>query len=155
MEKFIRQIIEAEEAMPEAEQPLYHTNCAENLFCSANQKYHLGVDEKFLQMIIPYGAGMQTENTCGALLGALAALGMLYGEGKPTENKKMKAAVIRYVELFKQKYGCLKCSEIKKHFRDENDTCTPVKVGAGQILDQVVEHIDEIYAEYLKAEAEA
>lgn len=154
MERYVRKIVEAEAAMKEEEQPLYHTNCAENLFRSANEKYGLGVEEAFVQAIIPFGAGMQTENTCGALLGSLSALGLLYGEAKPTENKKMKAAVIKYVELFSEKYGCLKCEEIKKHFRDENDTCTPVKVGAGEILDEVVANIEAIYAEYLEKEAE-
>ena len=141
--------------MPEEKQPLYHTNCAENLFRSANAKYGLSIDERFIQAIIPFGAGMQTENTCGALLGSLAALGMIFGEAKPTENKKMKAAVTRYIERFTETYGSMECSEIKKHHRDEQDTCTPVKLGAGQILDEIVEEIDSIYSAYLEREKEA
>ena len=152
MEERVREIIRKEAALPEEQQPLYHTNCAENLFRSANEEYGLGVDEKFVQAIIPFGAGMQTENTCGALLSCLAALGLLYGEEKPTENKKMKAAVIRYVQLFEKKYGSLKCAEIKKYHRDKQDTCTPVKVGAGKILESVTENIESIYQDYLKAE---
>ena len=154
MEKYIREIIDKEAAMSEEEQPLFHTNCAENLFTSADRKYNLGVEERFLQAIIPYGAGMQTGNTCGALLGSLAAFGMLYGEPKPTENKKMKAAVSKYVELFEETFHSLKCSEVKPAFMDEAGSCTPVKVQAGKLFDYVVENFDEIYREYLVKEAQ-
>ena len=154
MEKYIREIIEREGAMSEEDQALFHTNCAENLFTSANRKYKLEVGEAFYQAIIPFGAGMQTGNTCGALLGSLAALGMLYGEAKPTENKRMKAAVSKYVELFEETFHSLKCSEVKPAFMDEAGSCTPVKVQSGRLLDYVVEHFDEIYQEYLVKEAE-
>lgn len=152
MEKYIRDIIEKEAKMDEEAQELFHTNCAENLFRSACKKYQIDVPEAFVQAIIPFGAGMQTKNTCGALLGSLAALGMIYGEQKPTYNKKMKAAVSKYVELYLEKFGSMKCEIVKPKFMDEQESCTPVKVEAGKLLDYVVDHIDEIYEEYLRKE---
>lgn len=151
MEKYIMEIINKEAAMNETDQELFHTNCAENLFRSACKKYGIEVPEAFVQAIIPYGAGMQTKNTCGALLGSLAALGMMYGEPKPTENLKMKAAVSKYVELFLNKFGEMKCEIVKPKFMDENESCTPVKCAAGVLFDEVVSNIDTIYADYLKA----
>ena len=150
MEQYIRAIIEKEAAMSEKDQELYHTNCAENILRSANQKYGLNLDETYFHAICPFGAGMQTENTCGALLAALAALGILFGENKPTYNHKMKAVTIEYVRRFEAYFGSLKCSEIKAKHRDEQDTCTPVKVTAGLLLDQVVQDADQIYEEYMK-----
>ena len=154
MERFIKDIIEKEGALNETDQELFHTNCAENLFRSANAKYNLKVTEEFIQAIIPFGAGMQTQNTCGALLGSLAALGMIYGEPKPTLNKKMKAAVTKYVERFEEIFHSMKCSEVKPAFMDEAGSCTPVKIRAGQLLDEIVANFDEIYEEYLRKEAE-
>ena len=154
MEQYIRAIIEKEGAMTEEDQALYHTNCAENIFRSANEQYHLNLDEAFFRAICPFGAGMQTENTCGALLASLASLGLLFGEDKPTYNKKMKAVVIEYVRRFEEMFGSLQCARIKEKHRDENDTCTPVKVKAGILLEQVVREAPEIYEKYL-AEEEA
>ncbi|MCD8078386.1 MAG: C-GCAxxG-C-C family protein [Lachnospiraceae bacterium] len=152
IEQYIRGIIEREEAIEESERPLYHTNCAENLLRSSNEQYDLGLDEKYFRLICPYGAGMQTGNTCGALLGSLAALGLLYGENKPTENKKMKAAVGAYVQRFEEHFGSLKCTCIKEKHCDETGSCTPVKVQAGELLEGVVRDFEAIYQEYLENE---
>ena len=150
MEKYIREIMEREKQIPQEERMLYHTNCAENLLTSANRKYGLGLPEEYIRLVSPYGGGMLTGNTCGALLGAVAALGLMYGEEKPTANTKMKAAVKAYIKVFDETFHSFKCSEIKPAFQDENRTCTPVIVKAGQLFDYVVEHIDEICAEEAK-----
>ena len=134
-EQYIREFITHEEGLPAEERPFYHMNCAENLLRSAARQYDLDVPEEMFRIVVPYGAGMQTQNTCGALLGSLAALGMIYGEPKPTLNKKMKAAVTKYVERFEEIFHSMKCSEVKPAFMDEAGSCTPVKIRAGQLLD--------------------
>lgn len=154
MEQYIRAIIEKEEAMEEEQRPLFHTNCAENILRSANEQYQLHLEEAFFRGICPFGAGMQTENACGALLASLFTLGLLFGEDKPTCNNKMKAAVIEYVRRFEETFGSLKCSCIKEKHRDEQDTCTPVKVKAGMLLEQVVKEAPDLYAKYLEAEGQ-
>ncbi len=150
MEKYIREIMDRERQMAPEERRLYHTNCAENLLLSANRKYGLNLPEEYVKLVSPYGGGMSTGNTCGALLGALAALGMMYGEEKPTENKKMKAAAAAYVRLFEENFGSLKCSVIRPVFMDEAKTCTPLIIKSGELFDYVVEHIDEICEGSLK-----
>ena len=146
-------IIKHELEMDEVDRQLFHTNCAENIFRSANAKYKLGVSEEYIKMITPFGAGMQTQNTCGACLGALAALGYMFGESKPTNNEKMKAAVIKYVDLFIEKFGDLSCADIKPRWKDETGACTPTKLAAAELFEYVVNNIDEIYAEYLEKNA--
>lgn len=149
-EQYIREFITHEESLPAEERPFYHMNCAENLLRSAARQYDLDIPEQMFRIVVPYGAGMQTQNTCGALLGALGALGLLYSEDKPSKDLKMKAAVRAYVRRFQDEFGSLACAAIKPAFQDERRTCTPVKVRAGQLLDEVVTDIDAIYADYLK-----
>ena len=123
-EQYIREFITHEESLPAEERPFYHMNCAENLLRSAARQYDLDVPEEMFRIVVPYGAGMQTQNTCGALLGALGR--------------------------FQDEFGSLACAAVKPAFQDERRTCTPVKVRAGQFLDEVVTDIDAIYADYLK-----
>ena len=117
---------------------------------AADRKYSLNIPEEYVRLVLPYGGGLNTGHTCGALLGNLAALGMLYGEDKPTLNTKMKAVVKAYVRLFEETFHSLDCAEIRPAFKDENGSCAPVMVKAGELFDYVVEHIDDICAEELK-----
>ena len=146
MEKYIQEIIDQEKQIPQEERMLYHTNCAENLLTSANRKYDLGLPEEYIRLVSPYGGGMLTGKTCGALLGAVAAFGLMYGEQKPTVNTKMKAAVKAYIKLFEENFHSLNCAEIRPVFA-VGGSCAPVIVKAGELFDYVTEHIDEICAE--------
>ncbi|MBQ6591325.1 MAG: C_GCAxxG_C_C family protein [Solobacterium sp.] len=154
MKEHIQAIINQEKQYPQEERMLYHYNCAETLLMAADRKYSLNVPEEYVRLVLPYGGGMNTGHTCGALLGALAAFGRLYGEDKPTLNTKMKAAVKAYVHLFEEMFHSLDCAEIRPAFKDEKGSCAPVMVKAGELFDYVSEHIDEICEEERKKQAE-
>jgi len=85
-----------------------------------------------------YGGGLQSENTCGALLGALAAIGIMYAEDRPCTNDKMKDLTKKYVEEFENEFGAIDCKYIKEHHRSETEGCGPVKIRAAEVFERVI-----------------
>ena len=92
---------------------LYHYNCAQAILYGANDYYSIGLDAKALKMIIPFGGGMCTENTCGMLTGGIAAIGVLFAEDMPTQNLKLKEVTRLWIEQFESEFKDTNCSLIK------------------------------------------
>ncbi len=138
MKKTVDKINKQELAYPEEERPMYHINCAETLLMAANEEYKLGLDERFIKAVCPFGGGIQSEKTCGALLGAVSALGVMYAEEKPSTNDKMKEITQRFVEEFEKEFGSLECAYIKAHHRSETEGCNPVKLRAAEVFERIM-----------------
>ncbi|KAF5056749.1 putative redox-active protein [anaerobic digester metagenome] len=138
MKNIIDKLNKEELAHPLDEQPLYHKNCAEIMLMAANEQYNLGLDERFFKAVCPFGGGFQTENTCGALLGALAAIGLMYTEERPTTNDKMKEKTKQFVAEFEKEFGALDCANIKAHHRSETEGCAPVKIRTAEVFERVI-----------------
>lgn len=130
------QYIESEKKY-EKDKKLYHYNCAEILLNSSNDYYKMDIDPKFLKAIIPFGGGIYSERTCGALTGAIAALGIMYGEDKPTTNEKLKEITLKWLEVFEKEFGSLDCKDIKAIHRDEVTGCRPVIVRAAEMFEEI------------------
>ena len=120
------------------ERPYYHKNCAEILLMAANEKYKLGLNNKFYKAICPFGGGIQCGRTCGALAGAIAAIGIIYTEDKPSTNERMKSITEKFVMEFEKQFGSIDCQYIKEHHRNEITGCDPVKVKTGKILEKII-----------------
>ncbi len=105
---------------------------------AANEEYKLGLDERFIKAVCPFGGGIQSEKTCGALLGAIAALGIMYTEEKPSTNDKMKEITKKLVEEFEKEFGSLDCAYIKAHHRSETEGCNPVKLRTAEVFERVM-----------------
>lgn len=138
MKETVNKINKQELAYPEEERPMYHINCAETLLMAANEKYKLGLDDRFIKAVCPFGGGIQSEKTCGALLGAVSALGVMYTEEKPSANDKMKEITKRFVEEFEKEFGSLDCAYIKEHHRSETEGCNPVKLRAAEVFERIM-----------------
>lgn len=138
MKEIVDEINKLELSHPEEERSLYHINCAEALLMAANKEYKLGLDEKFIKAVCPFGGGIQSEKTCGALLGAVAALGIMFAEERPTTNDKMKEITKKYVEEFEKEFGALDCATIKAHHRSETEGCNTVKIRAAEVFERVI-----------------
>lgn len=138
MKEIVDRINKLELAYPEEERSLYHINCAESLLMAANEEYKLGLDGRFIKAVCPFGGGIQSEKTCGALLGAVAALGVMYAEERPTSNEKMKELTKKLVEEFEKEFGALDCATIKAHHRSETEGCSPVRIRAAEVFERVL-----------------
>lgn len=138
MKEIVDRLNKIELSYPEEERPKFHVNCAEILLMAANEEYKLGLDDRFIKAVCPFGGGIQSEKTCGALLGAIAALGVMYTEDRPTTNEKMKELTKKYLEEFEKEFGSLDCANIKVHHRSETEGCNPVKIRAAEVFERVV-----------------
>lgn len=68
----------------------YDLNCAEAVLYAANETYDLGLDAKALKLAAGFGGGMNINGPCGALTGAVMALGALYIKERAHEGDKIK-----------------------------------------------------------------
>lgn len=138
MKKIVDELNKQELAHPLEEQPFYHKNCAEILLMAANEQYNLGLDDRFYKAVCPLGGGIQSEKTCGALLGALSAIGIMYTEDRPTTNDKMKEKTKQFLAEFEKEFGSLDCVTIKVHHRSETEGCSQVKIRTAEVFERVV-----------------
>jgi len=147
MEKLVEKYNAFGKDKPLAEQPLYHMNCAETLLRAANDKYDFGLTADSFKMLQGFGAGFYSERTCGAFSGALAALGLLYTEERPSDQAKMTKAAKLLVREFETEFGSIDCDQIKKQHRDPVAACNPVKIRAAQAFNRVVAEMEKAVKE--------
>ncbi len=99
-------------------------NCSQSVFTVFGTEYGLSEDD-CLKTACAFGAGMGRQQlTCGAVTGALMAIGLKYGKamGDPEENKQRTYEKTReFFAEFKKKHGTAICRELLKGL-DINDS---------------------------------
>ena len=90
-------------------------NCAQSVLGSCNKNFNL--DEKSaLALSAGFGGGLRCGEICGAVSGGVMALGLAYpfNDAKDlTAKDKIAALAKAYTSAFQEKYGCLRCEELK------------------------------------------
>lgn len=74
-------------------------SCCESLGLDAETAYRLGAF---------FGGGMRRGEVCGAVTGALMALGLQYGD----ENNRKSLKSLEFMKAFREKYGTMLCKEL-------------------------------------------
>jgi C_GCAxxG_C_C family probable redox protein len=89
-------------------------NCSQAVFSAYAE--HLGLDEKAaLKIAAGFGGGMgRMAETCGAVTGALMALGLKYGATTPDRQAKEMTyeRVRQFAARFKARHGSLTCRDL-------------------------------------------
>lgn len=98
-------------------------NCAESVLRAANDFYKLGLHDKDMILVGGYGGGIQCGNTCGALLGGVAALSVMFIEAKAHESEDIKPVVNLFLEKGKAALGSTMCADIKPRFAKPEIRC--------------------------------
>lgn len=106
-------------------------NCAECVLRSFMDIYECDVPDAVICMATGFGGGMgHTKNTCGAITGAVLALGLVKGRRDPfgpTEEmgqrvKQLQGEIYpvfgQMVQEIKEHFGTLICSEMSQQFDD-------------------------------------
>lgn len=119
-------------------------NCAETIIRAANDYYALGLNERDMIMVAGYGAGMQTGNTCGAILSSIAVLSMKYVDGKAHESKDIKPATVLLTRKFKERFGSLLCKDIKPQFFSPENRCKNTVHAACEVLEEVINEYEGV-----------
>jgi len=106
-------------------------NCAECVTKTLMDIYEVNLPDEVICMATGFGGGMgHTKNTCGAITGAVLALGMIKGRKNPFGPKDEMMDRInelqneiypvfgKMIEEIEGKYGTLICSEMSNPFGD-------------------------------------
>ncbi len=121
-------------------------NCAQAVACAFSEQ--LGMDEKeVFRLMEPFGFGMGTMGTCGAISGMAAVIGVNVSDGNlevPTTKRKSYQDIKALTEKFVAKNGSAICRELKG-------------VDTGKVLrscDGCIQDAVELLQEYLKQDGE-
>ncbi len=114
-------------------------NCAESVLRAGNDYYGLDLHDRDMKLVGAYGAGIQTGNTCGALLGAAAILSMKYIEAKAHESADIKPVVTLMMDKFIAAYNSTLCSEVKPQSFKPGVRCLAAVEKTCDILESVIE----------------
>ena len=120
------------------DQKLYHYNCAEVMLNACNDYYSLEAGSNLLKAIIPFGGGMYAAKACGAVTGSVAALGLMFGEEKPSTNDKVKNIANEFIVKFEKQFGHVDCKELKENHRDPNSGCKPLMLETADLLESII-----------------
>ena len=107
-------------------------NCAESVLKAFNEDTGLDIP---IAIASPFGGGMTVGSTCGAITGALMAVGALKGRNSSEEKNNSRALTREIINKVKEKYGTLECIELKKK---------------GINCDEIIEYAYDILNEYRK-----
>ena len=118
-------------------------NCAETMIRAGNDYYDLGLHDRDMVAFGGYGAGIQTGNTCGAILSAVAILSMKYVEAKAHESNDIKPVTTALIREFNNRYGSVLCKDIKPQSFKPDVRCKATIETACDILEQVIADYDK------------
>ncbi len=113
-------------------------NCAESVLRAANDYYKLGLNDRDMIMMAGYGAGVQSGNFCGALLGGVAALSMLFVESKAHESDDIRPVTNLFLSKAQKELGSTQCADIKPRFARPNVRCYETVRIASDALEECV-----------------
>lgn len=86
-------------------------NCAESIIKVVNEEKNLNIP---VSIGSPFGKGMTVGSSCGAITGALMALGAIKGRNEAEEPNQARDYTKKIMGRIKEKYGTFQCSELKK-----------------------------------------
>ena len=113
-------------------------NCAETILRAANEYYDLKLHDRDMILVGAYGAGIQSGNTCGAILSAAAVLSMKYVEAKAHESEYIRPVVVKLMRKFNEKYGSTLCKDIKPQSFKPEYRCRETINTACDILEETI-----------------
>lgn len=107
-------------------------NCAETIVKAINEEKNLNIP---VSVASPFGAGMNVGTTCGAITGALMALGAVKGRESGKEENGSRLVAKEVMNKISEKYGTFECRELKKK---------------GVSCNEIIQYAYEVLKEYVK-----
>lgn len=89
-------------------------NCAESTLRCLIEEGVIDAPPEAVRMMTGFGGGMQRGTTCGAVVGAVAALGWATGRTEPGQSREASARVVReFLRRFEERFGTLDCRTLQ------------------------------------------
>lgn len=96
-------------------------NCAESTLRCLIENEVIDAPIEAVRMMTGFGGGMQRGTTCGAIIGAVAALGWVTGRTDPDGSRAESAAAVReFLKRFEAEFGVLSCKELQATYVKEH-----------------------------------
>lgn len=106
-------------------------NCAQSVLASVCEDYGLDRDTAY-RMAAFFGGGMRRGEMCGAVTGALMALGLKYGD----ENNRQRSDSIKFIKSFQDKFGSCICRELIPDGMSKKEQCPILIQYAAEYLEK-------------------
>lgn len=113
-------------------------NCAETIIRAGNEYYNLGLHDRDMIMVAAFGAGIQSGNTCGAVLAGASILSMKYVEQRAHESQDIRPVVMKMMRKFNEVYASTLCKDIKPQSFKPEYRCQKTIETACDILEEVI-----------------
>ena len=101
-----------------------NNNCSQSVFTALGQDFGL-TEDQCLKTACAFGAGMgRQQHTCGAVTGALMAIGLKYGKGlndSPQKKVETYQKTVEFMNEFKTIHGSINCKELMQGLDMNND----------------------------------
>lgn len=115
-------------------------NCSETLIHAANDQYNLGLDEESMKLMAGFGGGMFIGETCGALVGSIAALSKMVIEDRAhAELHNFRPLIQKATRNFKNELGSTACKEVKPVHHTKEKGCLNTCLLAGKALETTIQ----------------
>jgi C_GCAxxG_C_C family probable redox protein len=134
-------------------------NCSQAVFSVFAAKNGIQV-ETAMKIACAFGGGMRLGNTCGAVTGALMAIGLKYGKSKTDDNHardRTYALTKQFQEKFRDMKGSLMCRDLlgydlstKEGYEKAKENQAFLKICPGLVEDAVT-----ILEEIIKTEEDS
>ncbi len=113
-------------------------NCAESVIHAANDEWELGLDDNTFKALGCFGGGCCCGNLCGALAGAIGAIGAKYIEKDMHSSLKAQELTKKMMQSFCDELGSEMCEDLSVNKTPEQ-RCFKVVESAAKVLDRIVE----------------
>jgi len=119
-------------------------HCSEGILLAVGAHYLGEINPQALRLstIFAGGVGGTTEELCGALSGGLMVISALYGRtDAKTKNDRCMALAVEYRARFLERFGHIRCADLKKHWIGQKgqETCAELVAQAAGLLVDVLE----------------
>jgi len=128
-------------------------SCSQAVLAAYCERFGLDLDTA-MKISTGFGGGMHLKQTCGAVTGAIMAIGLKYGRTKADDQAskaKTYEIVAEFANEFKRRHGSIACLELigcdittpegMQQARDEKlfaSVCTKLITTATEILDRIL-----------------
>ncbi len=110
-------------------------NCAETMLHVAAEAWGLEVPAAAYHAVGPYGGGCGCGETCGALLGSLAAIGVRDITTDAHQTEGLRDTAGQFVKDFAEHFGSIQCTPLKEKYAQPEIRCLHLLEQTAELLD--------------------
>ena len=111
-------------------------NCAQSVLAALGD--YTGLEESAALAISGGFGGVRCGEICGALSGAVMAIGLAFPYSVGTDAKarnRIARLTVRCTSDFKEKFGCLRCQDLKRN----GQPCPLLIQGAAELAEEIIQ----------------